>query len=115
MAAPFQNRRVRAPSDPITLAVIGMIEGNGHPYSWSAIVNGFRDEAMAQCPFPSIPKYLMANRAELGIPGVKVTHVWTDDPRAASGVAAAACIDHILARPEDAIGAVDAVLIPTDD
>ena len=42
----------------IRLAMLGMIEGNGHPYSWSAIVNGYNPEEMAKCPFPVIPQYL---------------------------------------------------------
>jgi hypothetical protein len=28
-------------ADNIRLGVIGMTEGNGHPYSWSAILNGY--------------------------------------------------------------------------
>jgi|GEM_PF-4815020 len=32
--------------DPLAihLGVIGMTEGNGHPYSWSAIINGYDSE-----------------------------------------------------------------------
>ena len=32
----------------IRLAMLGMIEGNGHPYSWSAIVNGYNPDEMAK-------------------------------------------------------------------
>jgi len=106
---------VRNPHE-IRLAMLGMVDGNGHPYSWSAIVNGRYDRrAMADCPFPSIPQYLGAQPSEaLGIPGVQVTHVWCDDPAAARHVAQAACIPHVVDRPEDVIGQVDAVVIPTD-
>lgn len=100
---------------PLRLAMLGMIEGNGHPYSWSAIFNDFDDEAMARCPYAGIPKYLTASRDKIGIPGARVTHVWTDRPEEAPLVARASRIDHVLARPEDAIGQVDAVLIATDD
>jgi predicted dehydrogenase len=103
-------------SSPLRLAMLGMIPGNGHPYSWSAIVNGFDPVAMAACPYPVIPKYLGAQPAgTVGIPEVRVTHLWTDDPAEAPAVAAAALIPHIVARPEDVIGYVDAVLIATDD
>lgn len=27
--------------DDIRLGMVGMTEGNGHPYSWSAIFNGY--------------------------------------------------------------------------
>lgn len=96
--------------------MLGMIPGNGHPYSWSAIVNGFDPIAMSACPYPVIPKYLGAQPAgSVGLPGVRVTHLWTDDPAEAPAVAAAALIPQVVARPEDVIGAVDAVLIATDD
>ena len=47
--------------DRIRLAMLGMVEGNGHPFSWSAIINGRYDaEAMARCGYPVIPQYLGA-------------------------------------------------------
>jgi len=106
---------VRDPQN-IRLAMLGMVDGNGHPYSWSAIINGRYDrEAMAECGYPGIPKYLGAEPPEaLGIPGVQVTHVWGDDAADAVKVAKAACIPHVVARPEDVLGQVDAVVIPTD-
>lgn len=96
--------------------MLGMIPGNGHPYSWSAIVNGFDPAAMAACPYPVIPKYLGAQPpGTVRIAGARVTHLWTDDPTEAPAVAAAALIPRIVARPEDVIGHVDAVLVATDD
>lgn len=103
-------------SREIRLAMLGMIEGNGHPYSWSAIVNGYNPEEMARCPYPVIPQYLSEVPANtIRIPGARVTHVWTDDPADAPQVAAASRIEHVVARPEDVIGQVDAVIIGTDD
>lgn len=96
--------------------MLGMIPGNGHPYSWSAIVNGFDPAAMAACPYPIIPRYLGAQPSgTVRIPGAQVTHLWTDNPLDAPGVAAAALIPNIVTRPEDVIGEVEAVLIATDD
>lgn len=100
----------------VRIAVLGMIDGNGHPYSWSAIVNGYDPAMMAACPYPIIPQYLAAQPAGPGgIPAASVTHIWTDNPEEAPHVARAALIPHVLERPEDAIGKVDAVLIATDD
>ena len=67
--------------DNIRLAMLGMVDGNGHPYSWSAIINGTYDaEAMASCGFPVIPQYLAAEPKEnLGIPGVKAGVVHQPD------------------------------------
>lgn len=102
--------------DQIRLAMLGMVDGNGHPYSWSAIINGEYDaKVMAECGYPVIPQYLGAEPKEnLGIPGVKVTHVWCDVAEDARKVARATFIPHVVNRPEDVIGQVDAVVIPTD-
>jgi predicted dehydrogenase len=102
--------------DNIRLAMLGMVEGNGHPYSWSAIINGDYDaEVMADCGYPVIPVYLGAQpREQLGIPGCAVTHIWCDDPADARRVARATMIPNVVDRPEDVIGHVDAVVIPTD-
>lgn len=96
--------------------MLGMIEGNGHPYSWSAIINGFNPAAMAVCPYPVIPKYLSAQPVgSVCIPEAQVTHIWTDNPVDAPLVAAASLIPNVVARPEDVIDQVDAVMISTDD
>lgn len=102
--------------DDIRLAMLGMVEGNGHPYSWSAIINGAYDaDAMAQCGYPAIPEYLSAQPAKnLGIHGVRVTHVWCDRAADAQQVSKAAGIPNIVDKPEDVLGVVDAVIIPTD-
>lgn len=105
-----------ATATPLRLAMLGMIEGNGHPYSWSAIINSFDPAAMAACPYPVIPKYLGAEPpGSVGIAHVQVTHIWTDNPADAVAVAAASLITHVVARPEDVLGEVDAVIISTDD
>lgn len=104
------------PVSPLRLAVVGMIEGNGHPYSWSAIINGYNPEAMATCPYPVIPKYLGAEpHASVRIPDARITHIWTDNPADARAVATASLIPHVVSRPEEVIGEVDAVIIATDD
>jgi hypothetical protein len=99
----------------VTLAMLGMVDGNGHPYSWSAIFNGYDPAAMAACPYPAIPAYLDREPKEtLRIPGARVTHVWTDDPADAEKVAKASLVPNVAARPEDVIGKVDAVIVATD-
>lgn len=103
-------------STEIRLAMLGMIEGNGHPYSWSGIINGYDPEAMARCPYAAIPAYMGRQPPDsVRIPGARVTHIWTDDPADAPKVAAASLIDNVVTRPEDVIGQVDAVVIATDD
>ncbi|TVR58789.1 MAG: gfo/Idh/MocA family oxidoreductase [Spirochaetaceae bacterium] len=101
---------------PLKLGVIGLSEGNGHPYSWSAIVNGdFSMGHMKDCGFPVIPAYLDANRETLGVDYAEVTHIWTQDRAVSEHVAAAAGIPTIVEKMEDMIGSVDAVLLARDD
>ena len=100
----------------IKLAMLGMTEGNGHPYSWSIMINGGYDaDALAACPFPAIGDYISKQPPEtLGIAGAKVTHVFCDDRADAEQVAKTAFIPNVIDRPEDAIGQVDAVIVGTD-
>ncbi len=109
------NALVKDPAS-VRLGVIGMTEGNGHPYSWSAILNGYDRERMTrECPFPGIPAYLNAQRPEaFGIDGVRVTHVFCDDRKDAEQVAALSRVPQVAETPQAMIGAVDAVLIATD-
>ena len=102
--------------DRIRLGIIGMTEGNGHPYSWSAMFNKFDRTAMpAECPFPVIPQYLMKeDYGTMGIPGAHMDYVACDDRADAEHVAKLSLIPNVLDKPEDMIGKVDAVIIATD-
>ena len=62
----------------LRLGVVGLSEGNGHPYSWSAIFNGCDMAYMKDCGFPVIPEYLSKQRfPDDCIPDAHVTHIWT--------------------------------------
>ncbi len=99
----------------IRLAMLGMVDGNGHPYSWSAMFNGYDKTEMATCPYTGIPVYLNKEPKDtLRIPNAWVTHVWTDNPDDAQRVSRASRVPTVVARAEDVIGQVDAVIIATD-
>lgn len=100
----------------IRLGIIGMTEGNGHPYSWSAIFNGYDEEKMtAECPFAGIPVYLNKQPKDtLQITGANVTHVYCNNRTDAEHVAKCSLINKVVDKPEDMIGEVDAVIIATD-
>ena len=102
--------------DNIRLGILGMTEGNGHPYSWSAMFNKYNKEAMtAECPFPVIPVYLNKEDYDsIGIPGAKIEFICCDDRKDAEHVAKCSLIPNIVDKPEDMIGKVDAVIIATD-
>ena len=97
---------IRDPAS-IRLALAGMVPDDNHPYSWSAILNGYDAAAMASCPSPVITRYLAAEPPErFGIEGARVTHIWCDDPAAARHVARASLIPTVVDRPEDLLGEV---------
>lgn len=105
---------VKSP-DNIRIAMLGMVDGNGHPYSWSAIFNGYDRTAMQGCPYAGITEYLNRQPDDtLGIPGARVTHIWTDDPADARHVAQCSRVPHVVESATDVIGEVDAVIIATD-
>ncbi|MBE6357489.1 MAG: oxidoreductase [Lentisphaerae bacterium] len=102
--------------DNIKIGIIGMTEGNGHPYSWSAMFNKYDQKAMtAECPFPVIPVYLNKEDYDtMGITGAKIEVIYCNDRKDAEHVAKCSLIPNIVDRPEDMIGLVDAVIIATD-
>lgn len=105
-------------SDPsnIRLGIIGLTEGNYHPYSWSAIINGYNKEKMtSECPVKVIPDYLNREpESSFNIKNARVTHIFCDNLKDAEHTAACSLIENVVKKPEDMIGSVDAVIIATD-
>ena len=102
--------------DPIKLGIIGINEGNGHPFSFSAIINGFDHDGMKDSGWDVIYEYLISRHAsEFGFAGVQVTHAWTQDPEQTSRLARASKIPHVVADIDDMLDAVDGVIIARDD
>jgi predicted dehydrogenase len=100
----------------IKLGVIGLSEGNGHPYSWSAIFNGYDWDYMKDCPWEVIPQYLSQQTfPDDAIANATVTHIWTQDKVASEHIAKSANIPNVVEQMEDLIGVVDAVLLARDD
>ncbi len=98
------------------LGILGMSEGNGHPYSWAAIFNGYDPKAMASCPFSVIPEYLAKqNFPADSISDAKVTHIWTQNSQISEHIARASLIEHVVDNYCDMIGQVDAILLARDD
>lgn len=100
----------------LRFGMIGLNDGNGHPYSWSAICNGYNPEFMSSCPFPIIPAYLDKQKfPEAAISRAKVTHVWTQDFKLSEHIAASTYIPNIVSNPNEMLGSVDAILLARDD
>lgn len=100
----------------LKIGITGMSAGNAHPYSWSSIINGKYDGIeITRLGYPGVTAYLDANNDTLGLPGAKVTHVWTQDNSISKSIAASSGIQHIVEMAEDMIGEVDAVILARDD
>lgn len=101
---------------PLKLGVIGLSPGNGHPYSWSAIFNGYDPQQMENCGFPVIPLYLARQRfPDDAIAEARVTHCWAQSGDIARHLAGAALIPNVVDRFTDMLGEVDGVLLARDD
>lgn len=104
------------PTPLLRIGVIGTSPGNGHPYSWSALFNGYDKALMAACPFDVIPAYLSKHVVGTGvIPGAKVTHIWTQNPDEAAKIASTCLIPHVSGSAAELVSEVDAVLVARDD
>lgn len=100
----------------IRLGIVGLSEGNGHPFSFSAIVNGYDAEGFRAAGWPVILDYLQRRTPEeFGFPGVQVTHAWTQDPATTERLCRACRIGHGVADPAEMLGQVDALVIGRDD
>ena len=108
---PFGNKELK-------IGILGMTEGNGHPYSWSAMFNGYEREPMEDCGFPVIPRYLEKQPPEtFGIEGAHITCICCtgyEGRERAEHIAKASRIPVVCDRPEEMIGMVDAVIVATD-
>ncbi len=102
----------------LKIGILGMTEGNGHPYSWSAMFNGFDMQYMAECPFPVIPAYLKKQPPHtIGIPGAHITHICCTGYAGrdmAEHMAKASHIPNVVDDPLEMLGQVDAVICATD-
>ena len=98
------------------IGIIGVSEGNGHPFSYSSIINGFDDEGLANSGWPGIHAYVRRRHtSEFGLGEWKVTHAWTQDPNVTRKLCRACRIDNEVEDYRNFIGAVDAVIIARDD
>jgi hypothetical protein len=98
------------------IGMVGVSEGNGHPFSFSAIINGYSEEGLAASGWAVIYNYVRRRSpSEFGFDGVRVTHAWTQDPAVTRQLRSACHIPNEALTPESMIGSVDAVIIARDD
>ncbi len=101
---------------PIRLGLIGMSPGNGHPYSWGAIFNGYDPVQMEDCGFPVIPRYLEEQSfPDIAIKGANVTHVWAQERGISDHISKSALIPNVVDDFSAMIGHIDGLLLARDD
>ena len=102
--------------EQLSLGIIGISEGNGHPFSWSSIFNGYDVLRMEECGYPAIPRYLEKEHwPNAKLISAKVNYVWTQDLSMSKRIAQTTLIPNIANAPEDMLGRVDAILLARDD
>lgn len=94
---------------------MGFSEGNGHPFSWSALVNGYRGQQLPGVPFEAIRGYLPAAERIGSRIGAEITNVWTPDLKLSRQIASFAKIDEVSFNLESLVSSVDAVIHARDD
>ena len=100
----------------IKLGLLGFSHENGHPYSFSAIINGYEDDLMRNSGWGVIADYLsLVPGDRFGIDNCQITHVWTQDEKISRQISQISKIENICKAPEEMIGAVDGVIIARDD
>jgi predicted dehydrogenase len=99
-----------------SIGIIGLSEGNGHPFSYSSIINGYSPEGLAASGWPGIYEYVRRRHAsEFGLGDWKITHAWTQDPESTKKLCAACRIPNGVGEYREFLGNVNAVIVARDD
>ena len=100
----------------IKVGIIGLSEGNGHPFSFSAIINGYDEDGFSEAGWPVIHDYLRVQAPEaFGFPNVCVTHAWTQSSEITEKLCKACGIGAAVENPEEMLDEIDALIIGRDD
>ena len=98
------------------IGLIGISEGNGHPYSWGSIYNGYSKASMIDCPFKVIPDYLSKEKwPDAQLENARITHIWTQSLDESINISRSCLINNIEKSINDMIGKVDGILMARDD
>ena len=96
----------------VKLGMVGLSEGNGHPFSFSAILNGYNEKFFSEVGWPVIFNYLIRRDiSEIASYDARVTHVWTQKKQITEKLSKACLISNPVDNLYDMIGEVDALLL----
>ena len=100
----------------VRVGMVGYSEGNGHPFSFSAIINGYNPEGFRKAGWEVILHYLQQREAsEFGFKDVRVTHAWTQKEDLTHQLCEACNIATPVKNLLDLKKEVDAVIVARDD
>ena len=101
----------------IKLGIIGLKNrDNGHPFSFSAIINGYNEKYFKRSNYKHILNYLKKKQKKnFGIKDVKITHAWTQNILLTKTLCKSCNIDNAVKNYKEMIGNVNGVIIARDD
>lgn len=101
----------------LKFGIVGLNPGNGHPYSFSAVYNGYDPEALERyCDYPIIRKYLTSfHRNQEFIGNARIDCIYAPEAGAAERVAKVAKIPNIAKSLDELAERCDAILFTRDD
>ena len=101
----------------LNFGIVGLNGGNGHPYSFSAVFNGYDPKALERfCDYPIIREYLTkfhCNREFIA--NARIDCVYAPEQGAAERVAKVAKIPHVASSLDELAERCDAILFTRDD
>ena len=99
------------------IGIIGLSDfNNGHPFSFSAIINGYNEKKFRKTNFRNILDYLKKKpKKAFGFKGVKITHVWTQNKKLTKMLSNSCLIDNEVKNYKEMIGLIDGLIIARDD
>jgi len=99
------------------LGIIGLNNfDNGHPFSFSAIINGYDEKKFKKTNYRNILGYLKKkSKSDFGFKNVKITHAWTQDIKLTKSLCQSCFIENVVEDYKEMIGLVDGLIIARDD
>lgn len=100
----------------VNLGILGFSPANGHPYSFSSIINGYDKKEYLKTEWTGILDYLEKREVqEIADLNAKVTHIWTQNSKLSEEISKCSYIENISSNYHDMIGVVDGIIIARDD
>jgi len=99
----------------INLGIIGYNKGNGHPISFSSIINGYDENNLKKyCDYPAIIKYLIKNKNKKHIKYFNVTKIFSNNKIISKKISKISKIDKVVNNINQ-LNDCDLILLLRDD